>query len=109
MDTDAGGRRAGCSEDDHKDVLPAYDSVGGPPKYVELNGNARGTPVHVDLVGVVERDLAIDAPRRSAEDVASSSHSHHSRHSSTHSQVNLRQNEPDDPPTPDPSTTRQLP
>jgi len=37
-DTDAGGRRLGIPEDgdwDAKDALPAYDNVGGPPKYIE--------------------------------------------------------------------------
>ncbi|KIK81864.1 hypothetical protein PAXRUDRAFT_832569 [Paxillus rubicundulus Ve08.2h10] len=38
-DTDAGGRRLGpAGEDwDGKDDLPAYDGVGGPPKYVEAD------------------------------------------------------------------------
>jgi len=83
-DTDEGGRRAGNPEDgnlDNKEILPAYDNVGGPPKYVEMNMGA-GTPVHLALAGVVER-LPIndtpgheqDTPMQSAEEVASSSHS----------------------------------
>jgi len=98
-DIDEGGRRAGNPGDgnlDHKEMLPAYDNVGGPPKYVEMNIDAR-TPVHLDLSGVVERAPVNDTPRhgqdtptQSAEEVASSSHSHHSRHSSTHSEANLR-------------------
>jgi hypothetical protein len=96
-DTDEGGRRAGNPEDgnlDNKDILPAYDNVGGPPKYVEMNMGA-GTPVHLALAGVVER-LPIndtpgheqDTPMQSAEEVASSSHS------SVHSDSNLRPPEP---------------
>jgi hypothetical protein len=101
MDTDEGGRRAGNPEDDHKDMLPAYDNVGGPPKYVEM-GMEAGTPVHVDLVGVVEREQTTvserDTPRQSV-DVPSTDQSHHS---STHSQANLRQPEPDITLVPDP-------
>lgn len=44
LDTDTGGRRLGSGgPNDHdgyitdKDILPAYDNVGGPPKYIELD------------------------------------------------------------------------
>ncbi|KII83799.1 hypothetical protein PLICRDRAFT_180141 [Plicaturopsis crispa FD-325 SS-3] len=45
-DTDAGGRRAGTRDPDDpyaddKDMLPAYDNVGGPPTYIELDMPAR--------------------------------------------------------------------
>ncbi|KAF8836160.1 hypothetical protein BDN67DRAFT_974560 [Paxillus ammoniavirescens] len=51
VDTDAGGRRLGpAGEDwDGKDDLPAYDGVGGPPKYVEAdwrNAGLQGRPQH---------------------------------------------------------------
>ncbi|KAH7922276.1 hypothetical protein BV22DRAFT_670055 [Leucogyrophana mollusca] len=39
-DTDAGGRRLGAPDDgdwDAKDALPAYDNIGGPPKYAETD------------------------------------------------------------------------
>ena len=50
LDTDRGGRRLGLSlENDHdgilndKDVLPVYDSAGGPPKYLELDAQGNGS------------------------------------------------------------------
>lgn len=87
-DTDADGRRAGNPVDDHKDPLPAYDNLGGPPKYIELDRDA-GTQLHLDLAGVVEReggrvtpDDGQDTPRQSTEEVTSSSRSHLVRASS---------------------------
>lgn len=109
-DTDEGGRRAGGPEDDHKDVLPAYDSVGGPPKYVDIGMDA-GTRLHLDLPGVAEREQNRDIPdderdmsTQNTEEVASSSHSNDSRRSSAQSQSNLRQSEIDTP-APDPPVT----
>jgi hypothetical protein len=45
-DVDAEGRRAGARDPDDgnfndKDILPAYDTRGGPPRYVELEMRAR--------------------------------------------------------------------
>jgi hypothetical protein len=55
VDTDAGGRRLGEGlEVDHdgmlsdKDVLPAYDGKGGPPKYLELDVLSHGRMGMVD-------------------------------------------------------------
>lgn len=44
-DTDAFGRRLGAAEEDRggKDALPAYDSLGRPPKYIEA-GWLHGEP-----------------------------------------------------------------
>jgi len=56
MDTDEGGRRAGNPEDgdpDQKDLLPAYDNVGGPPKYMELEVDAARTRLRLGLAGMV--------------------------------------------------------
>ena len=45
LDIGAGGRRLGGGEDlTDKDVLPAYDLAGGPPKYVEMYGGAGPGP-----------------------------------------------------------------
>ncbi|KAG6857137.1 hypothetical protein H0H87_008707 [Tephrocybe sp. NHM501043] len=54
IDTDAAGRRigAGIETSDHdgyigdKDVLPAYDTTGGPPKYRELAYELDVMPSH---------------------------------------------------------------
>ncbi|KAG6918771.1 hypothetical protein DXG01_011962 [Tephrocybe rancida] len=54
LDTDAAGRRVGggIEESDHdgfigdKDVLPAYDNAGGPPKYRELALELSVMPPH---------------------------------------------------------------
>jgi hypothetical protein len=107
-DIGEGGRRAGNPEDgnlDLKDMLPAYDNVGGPPKYVELAMDA-GVPLHLDLAGAVRErsrpDLERDTPLLSAEEVASSSHSDTSRRSSAqsepvHHQPQLEAPNPDPP------------
>jgi len=101
-DTDAGGRRAGGPEDDHKDALPAYDNVGGPPKYMELDMDAATRQLHLDLAGVVERehggdnfDDGQDTPRQSAEETAPSSRSHLIRHPSEDFEQSHRQSDPD--------------
>lgn len=101
-DTDAGGRRAGNPEDDHKDMLPAYDNIGGPPKYVEINMDP-GTQLHLDLAGVVERERSSstpdeqDTPRQSAEEVTSNSGSHSFHRSSDRYESNHRQSGSDTP------------
>lgn len=84
-DTDEGGRRAGNGDldadgGDQKDMLPAYDNVGGPPKYMELEMEGMGrTRIHLDLMGMGRGDgipeYAMGAPQ-SPEGVASNSHSH---------------------------------
>jgi len=91
-------------------MLPAYDSVGGPPKYVDIGMDA-GTRLHLDLPGVAEREQNRDIPdderdmsTQNTEEVASSSHSNDSRRSSAQSQSNLRQSEIDTP-APDPPVT----
>jgi len=60
MDTDEGGRRAGIPEErgdlDQKDVLPAYDNVGGPPKYAELEMDTARRRQRLDLSGVARRE-----------------------------------------------------
>ena len=108
-DTDEGGRRAGGPEDgdlDHKDMLPAYDNVGGPPKYVEMDVDPE-TLLHLNLTRALEREQSRDIPDverntpvQSAEEVASSSHSHHARRASAQSQPEHQQ--PEAPHTPDP-------
>lgn len=81
-DTDAGGRRAGGPEDadwDQKDALPAYDNVGGPPKYVELEMQNARTRLHLDLAGVTASDR-VDFGRESlasGEDTPVRSHQGH--------------------------------
>jgi len=109
-DTDEGGRRAGGSEDDLKDMLPAYDSVGSPPKYVDIGMDA-GRRLHLNLVGVVERERNRGIPHderdmsiQDAEEVASSGHSNDSRRSSAQSQSNLQQSGTNTP-APDPPDT----
>jgi len=93
MDTDEGGRRAGVPEDgdlDQKDMLPAYDNVGGPPKYMELEMNAARTRLRLDLAGMIGREQHVlardvtgqeqDTPIPSAEarDLESNSLPYHS-------------------------------
>lgn len=59
LDTDEGGRRAGVPEDgvlDQKDMLPAYDNVGGPPKYMELAMDAARARMPLEFSSVVARD-----------------------------------------------------
>lgn len=71
-DTDAGGRRAGPNGDDggQKEMLPAYEGGGGPPKYMELEMMDRMRRLHLNLAGVVGRDADAVTPahRRDAED-----------------------------------------
>jgi hypothetical protein len=102
-DIDAGGRRGGNPEDNHKDPLPAYDNVGGPPKYIEVDMDA-GTRLHLDLAGVVEREASRgtpddeqDTPRQSVEETALNSRSHLVRPSSDQSERNNQQSGPDTP------------
>jgi hypothetical protein len=79
-DIDEGGRRAGHPDDDHKDTLPAYDNVGGPPKYFDLE------QLHLDLAGIVVRErreeIFDDTPRNSADNATLNSRSHLFRGSS---------------------------
>jgi len=100
-DTDAGGRRAGGPEDgstDFKDMLPAYDNIGGPPKYVEMAMDAR-IPLHLDLAGAVESrdtpDLERGTPMQSAEEDEGGSSSH------SGVEPSHRRPEPEDSPNPD--------
>jgi hypothetical protein len=106
-DTDEGGRRAGGPED-HKDMLPAYDSVGGPPKYVEMDVDPE-TLLHLNLTDALERERSRDIPDverntpvQSTEEGASSSHSHHARRASAQSLPEHQQPELEVPHTPDP-------
>ena len=59
-DIGAGGRRAGEGggdwDPDHKELLPAYDNVGGPPKYVETEMDSARTRLHLDLAGAHYRE-----------------------------------------------------
>jgi len=108
-DTDEGGRRAGVPEDgnlDHKDMLPAYDNVGGPPKYVEMDVDPE-TLLHLNLTSALERERSRDIPERNtpvqnAEEVASSSHSEHARRASAQSQLEHQQPELEAPHMSDP-------
>lgn len=54
-DIGAGGRRAGEGggdwDPDHKEPLPAYDNVGGPPRYAEMEVDSARTRLHLDLAG----------------------------------------------------------
>ncbi|KAH8114859.1 hypothetical protein DFH11DRAFT_1590087 [Phellopilus nigrolimitatus] len=50
-DIDAQGRRGDGENSDDKDELPAYESVGGPPKYVDMDVGGiplRILPMHMD-------------------------------------------------------------
>ncbi|KAF7976557.1 hypothetical protein HWV62_6217 [Athelia sp. TMB] len=56
-DTDEGGRRAGGADDDAKDMLPAYEGGGGPPKYMELQMmDSIRTRLHLNFAGVMGRE-----------------------------------------------------
>lgn len=80
MDIDAGGRRLGARglQSDHdgvlddKDVLPAYDVSGGPPKYIELDvlgertGSHRDAGVELESTGALGREGAEAATQSQA-------------------------------------------
>ena len=56
-DTDEGGRRAGGAGDDAKDMLPAYEGGGGPPKYMELEMmDSIRTRLHLNFAGMMGQD-----------------------------------------------------
>lgn len=68
-DLDEGGRRLGRgSHNDHdgaigdKDVLPAYDNVGGPPKYVDIEMRDGGSSGSLPILSRLAEPRR--APRR---------------------------------------------
>jgi len=75
-DTDAGGRRLGGFRDpedgdwDNKDELPAYDSIGGPPKYVEAELQASQARARAERNPFSSRPQSTsDHPSSSLDDV----------------------------------------
>ncbi|EGN92601.1 hypothetical protein SERLA73DRAFT_190771 [Serpula lacrymans var. lacrymans S7.3] len=71
-DIDAGGRRLSPEDGewDHKDELPAYDSIGGPPKYVEAELQASQARARAERNPFLSRPQSTsDQPALSLNDV----------------------------------------